>query len=66
MQYDIIINKSIKELWNIELHGKTIVALMDALSKYCRVNIDLQPNHSMFNSGVMLIDLKHWMEQKVE
>lgn len=63
---DIIINKSIKELWNIDLQGKTIGALMDAFSKYYRVNIDLEPNDIMFNSGVMLIDLKKWKEQHVE
>jgi len=63
---DTIINKSIRELWNIDLHGKTIAALMDAFSKYYRVNIDLQPNDIMFNSGVMLIDLNRWKEQQVE
>ena len=63
---DILINKSIKELWNINLHGKTIAALMDAFSKFYRVNINLKPNDIMFNSGVMLIDLKRWKEQKIE
>lgn len=63
---DTIINKSIRELWNIDLLGKTIAALMDAFSKYYRVNIDLQPNDIMFNSGVMLIDLNRWKEQHVE
>lgn len=63
---DIIIEKSIKELWNLDMHGKTIAALNDAFSKYYRANIGLQPNDIMFNSGVMLIDLNRWKEQKVE
>lgn len=63
---DILIVKSIRELWNLNLHGKTIGALMDAFSKYYRANIDLQPSDIMFNSGVMQIDLKKWKEQKVE
>lgn len=63
---DIIINQSIKELWNIDLQGKTIGALMDAFSKYYRTNIGLQKNDIMFNSGVMLIDLEKWREQSVE
>lgn len=63
---DIVINKSIKELWNLDLHGKTIGALMDAFSSLYRDNIDLKPNDIMFNSGVMLINLKKWKEQKVE
>lgn len=63
---DIVVKKSIRELWNLDLQGKTIGALMDAFSKYYRVNIDLEPNDIMFNSGVMLIDLKKWREDNVE
>ncbi len=63
---DIAIVKSIKELWNLDLHGKTIAALLDAFSTAYRANIDLKKNDIMFNSGVMLIDLKRWKEQKVE
>jgi len=63
---DTIINKSIKELWNIELGGKTIAAMMDAFSKHYRPNIGLQKNDIMFNSGVMLIDLNKWKQKKIE
>lgn len=61
-----MINKSIRELWNLDLHGKTIGALLDAFSPQYRVNIDLKSNDIMFNSGVMPIDLNRWKEQKVE
>lgn len=63
---DIVINQSIYELWNLDIHGKTIGALMDAFSKYYRDNINLRRNDIMFNSGVMLIDMKKWKAQKVE
>lgn len=63
---DIIIRKSIKELWNLDLHGNVIGALMDAFSKYYRVNVDLQENDVMFNSGVMLIDLEKWKADHIE
>lgn len=63
---DIIINKPINELWNLNLHGKTIAALKDAFSKYYRINISLHTNDIMFNSGVMLIDLERWKNQKIE
>lgn len=63
---DIAIVKSIRELWNLDLHGKTIGALLDAFSTAYRRNIDLQPNDVMFNSGVMLIDLKRWKEERIE
>ncbi len=63
---DIIINKTINELWNLDLHGKTIAALEDAFSRYYRININLHTNDIMFNSGVMLIDIKKWKKQKIE
>lgn len=63
---DIIIKQPLGELWNLDMHDKTIAALNDAFSKWYRMNINLKPNDIMFNSGVMLIDLKHWKERKVE
>ena len=63
---DILVMKSIKKLWNLDLHGKIIAALMDAFSKCYRVNIGLEPDDIMFNSGVMLVDLGKWKEQKIE
>lgn len=63
---DIIINKSIRELWNMDMHGKTIAALKDAFSSHYRANINLKPDDIMFNSGVMLVDLNMWKKQNVE
>lgn len=63
---DTIINQSIRELWNLDMHGKTLAALMDAFSKAYRRNINLQPEDVMFNSGVMLIDLKRWRGRGIE
>lgn len=63
---DILIEKSIRELWNLDLQGKTIAALMDAFSKQYRKNIGLKKNDIMFNSGVMVIDLNRWKENNIE
>lgn len=63
---DIIVNQSIATLWKLDMQGKIIAALMDAFSKCYRANIGLQPDDIMFNSGVMLIDLKRWKEEKIE
>lgn len=63
---DIIINKSLERLWNLNLNGKTVAALKDAFSRQYRKNIGLQPDDIMFNSGVMLIDLNKWKEQHIE
>lgn len=63
---DTIFCRSVKYLWDLDMHGKTIAALNDAFSKNYRANIELQPEDIMFNSGVILIDLKRWNEKKVE
>lgn len=63
---DIIFCQSVSLLWNLDMHGKTIAALNDAFSRQYRANINLEPEDVMFNSGVMLIDLNRWKEQKVE
>ena len=62
---DLIIHDSIEKLWNMELDGKVGAVLADAFSPLYRANIGLEPNDVMFNSGVMLIDMKQWREQYV-
>ena len=54
------------ELWKLDMKGKTVAALLDAFSKYYRGNIGLQSKDIMFNSGVMLIDLKRWRGDNIE
>jgi lipopolysaccharide biosynthesis glycosyltransferase len=63
---DIIINRPLDDLWNLDMHGKTVAALMDAFSSWYRTNIELDKNDIMFNSGVMLIDLKRWKKNQIE
>lgn len=63
---DTIFCKSVYELWNVDLHNMIIGALMDAFSSLYRINIDLEPKDIMFNSGVMLIDLKRWRAEAIE
>lgn len=63
---DIVINGSILELWQMDMRGKTIAALKDIFSKQYRKNIGLKPNDLMFNSGVMLIDINKWIDNKIE
>lgn len=63
---DTVITSSIKELWNIDLQNKVVGAVKDAFSKYYRKVINLTKNDIMFNSGVMLINLKRWRELKIK
>lgn len=62
---DLIIHDSIEELWNMDLEGKLGAVLADAFSPLYRANIGLDPEDLMFNSGVMLVDMKQWREQSV-
>ncbi len=63
---DTLIRKPLDKLWNLDLKGMTAAALADAFSVYYRKNIGLAPEDRMFNSGVLLIDMKKWRERKVE
>ena len=63
---DTIITGSLRELWEMDLKGRTVAVLLDAFSKYYRYNVGLQPGDIMFNSGVILVDMKRWRGQDVE
>ena len=63
---DTIVRRSLRELYDIDLGDKTIAALDDAFSVHYRANLDLEPDDTMFNSGVMLIDMMKWRERNVE
>lgn len=63
---DIIIDKPLDELWNMDMQGKIVAALLDAFAPLYRKNLGLEKNDIMFNSGVMLINLKRWKEEHIE
>ncbi len=63
---DIIINQSLTDLWNLDLQGKIIGALLDAFSRQYRANINLPKEAVMFNSGVMLVDMERWVKNNIE
>lgn len=63
---DVLIIKSIVNLWNLNLGNKVAGVLQDAFSKEYRRNIQLKKSAVMFNSGVMLIDINNWRKQDIE
>lgn len=63
---DIIINRPLDSLWNIDLENKTAAALLDSFGSLYRKNLGLQKNDILINSGVMLIDLDKWKEKEIE
>lgn len=63
---DTIVNKSLNELWTIDMQGKIIAALLDPFSTLYRKNLGLEKRDILINSGVMLIDFKRWKEDRIE
>ena len=63
---DIVINKSLKDLWELDLENSVVAALDDCFSKYYRKNLGLAPTATIFNSGVLLIDLQSWRSHGIE
>lgn len=61
---DIIVNGSIKELWNIDISECAVGVVPDMdegnLNIYRRLRY--APSYGYFNSGVLLINLKYWRE----
>ena len=72
---DVIVNADLQALWQMDFHGKTLLAVQEqgrdaqtvsdakALPSYR--DLGLPPDAKYFNSGVMLIDLKQWRDTDV-
>ena len=57
---DVIVNGSLKQLWNLDLGNNCIAAVADCLSEeYYRI-FDLNETATYCNSGVILFDLVKW------
>lgn len=60
LDIDTIVRVDLQELLNIDLHNNTIGAVRD-------LEYELGEGKSpLFNSGVMVIDVKRWKERKIE
>ncbi len=62
---DIIVRRSLKELWDLDLQGKTIAAV-ENFSFPGDKQKRLFGADKYFNSGVILFDLKKWRERDYE
>ena len=65
---DLIVEKSLKELWNIDISDCYMAATRDQapmLRKWSD-KFDLPENYDYCNTGVMLINLKKWREDNIE
>ena len=65
---DLIINDSIKDLWETDVTSYAVAAVEDMWSgktdNYERLSYDA--SFSYFNAGVLLVNLNHWREMKFQ
>jgi lipopolysaccharide biosynthesis glycosyltransferase len=57
---DLIIRGDLSDLWNVNLEGKTVVAVREVTDYIWHSKLGLPPGAPYFNNGVMLIDLDRW------
>lgn len=69
LDVDIIAKNDILELFNIDLGDKVIGAVKDLGDSYyitnLKNNVEINPSHTYFNSGVLLIDCEKWRRQNI-
>jgi len=62
---DMLVLKSLKDMWEVDMSNYAVAAIEDALVSYdilCYNRLRYKPSKLYFNSGVMLINLKYWRE----
>lgn len=63
---DTLVNGSLLPLWKIDLHGKTLGAVLEpTIDIQTKVDIGLHIADPYFNSGVLLIDVRAWRERQI-
>jgi lipopolysaccharide biosynthesis glycosyltransferase len=72
---DLVVMHDICELWNINIKGEYVGAVYEVIKESMYVSspaglpiykkIGLNPNQRIFNTGVMIINLKKWREENV-
>lgn len=63
---DVMLRKSVRKLWETDLHGKTAAAVPDIYSRYYRRGMELEPFEAIYNNGVMVMDLDRWRSRNLE
>ncbi len=59
---DSIVSGSLEALDEVDLQGNTIAAVIDGLSAHDKKSLGYPDNCEWYNMGVLLIDLKKWMD----
>lgn len=62
---DMVVNSSLKELWQTDFENNYIAAVEDANGKKYVKKFGLKHNSKFFNTGVMLVNCKKWREDNI-
>jgi lipopolysaccharide biosynthesis glycosyltransferase len=63
---DLIVNKSLKELYNSDIENYWIAGIEDPIAQKNKERLGYDEKYLYFNAGVLLINLKKWREDKIE
>lgn len=62
---DIIVTRSLREMWDIDITDYAVAGVMDAYSKALCRHVGLTDEKSYFNSGSVLINLDYWRQHTI-
>lgn len=63
---DMIVRRSLKELWEMDMEGTWCMSADDCRGKMYRKDIGISENSIYTNDGLMVIDLNAWRKNDVE
>lgn len=59
---DTVVCDALEPLWEAELQGNSVAAVMDLVATNFKKKIELREDDIYVNAGILLIDVKHWRE----
>jgi lipopolysaccharide biosynthesis glycosyltransferase len=62
---DTVVIGNLQPLYDVDLGGVPLAAAVDTFPSLVREDLGINEENSIFNAGVLLIDTKNWLNQKV-
>lgn len=63
---DVITSDNLANLWDVDLEGNLLGAVMDVSQGECNTRVGLPPHNRYINAGVLLIPLERWRDENIE
>lgn len=64
---DVIVNDSLKDLWNVDISNYALAGVRDRINDYIRVynRLNYPMSYGYVNAGVLVINLEQWREDNI-